>query len=102
MKNEKGITLMVLVTTIIILLILSGITIYGINLASGKEYKDKMFADIAALKDSVMLYYNKYGEIPKTNRSIELFEQKIEYWEIDLSKLDGITLNFGREYRTRR
>lgn len=98
-KSKKGITLVSLIMTVIILLILSTITVITINPSNNLGSYNKMLADISLLRDKVLIYYNKYEEIPKTTRSIKLFESEIEYWEIDLNKLGGITLNFGKGFR---
>ncbi len=95
-KSDKGITIVSLVVTVIILLILSGTAIYNINLSSGVGKYNNMIADIKLLKDKVLVYYNKYGEIPSTDKSINI--NGIEYYEIDLKELDDITLNYGNDY----
>ncbi len=95
-KSKKGITIVSLVMTIVIMLILTGTTIYNLNLNNGVDRYNKMVADIELLEDQILIYYNKYEEIPKTDRAISIDE--IEYYEIDLNKLDNITLNYGKEY----
>lgn len=95
-NSNRGITIVSLVITVIILLILSGTAIYNLNLSSGSGRLNNMVADIKLLKDEILLYYNKYQEIPTTERKINI--NGIEYYEIDLSKLDNITLNFGEDY----
>ena len=96
-KGKKGITLVTLVVTIVILLILSGTAIYNYRLSNGVSIYNKMIADIKLLEDKTVIYYNKYEDIPKTDRSIQI--NGIEYHEIDLSKLDNITLNYGKDYK---
>lgn len=100
LKRNRGITLVALVITIILLLILTGTIIYNVDLSNSRLYYDKMVADINLLNDKILVYYNKYNEIPKTDRSIKINE--VTYWEIDLSKLDNITLNYGKGYRRKR
>ena len=95
-KLNSGITIVSLIITIIVMLILTGVTISGVkNFGSAGRYNN-MIADITILKDKAFVYYNKYGEIPKTTRSIVINEK--EYYEIDLSVLDGLTLNYGNDY----
>lgn len=96
MKSEKGITLVVLVITIILLIILSGVTISQVNIISNSGYLNRMKADIIGLEEKVQVYYNKYQSLPKTGRSIEI--EEVLYYEIDLSRLNDITLNNGRDY----
>lgn len=96
-NSNKGITIVSLVITIVLLFILTGTIMQSINLSDNRSYYNKMVADMDVLKDKTLVYYNKYNEIPKTDRSIPIGE--IQYTEIDLSKLDNITLNYGRGYR---
>lgn len=99
LKYEKGITLIVLIMTVIVLLILTGTVISEIGSSNQVATRNKMYADINLLKDKVLIYYNKYEELPKTdlvNRTKRI--NGVDYFEIDLSELDNITLNFGKEY----
>lgn len=96
-KSQKGITMVSLVIAIVILLILSGTAIYNLNLSNGAGRYNNMIADIKLLNDKALVYYNKYGEIPKTNRSSININGE-EYYELDISKLEEITLNYGKEY----
>lgn len=95
-KSNKGITMVALVTTIIIMLILLGVSINGINTSNNAVPYNNMVADITLLEEKLLLYYNKYKEIPKT----EIVKQMdgVQYYEIDLSKLENITLNYGIKY----
>lgn len=96
-KSQKGITMVSLVIAIVVLLILSGTAIYNLNLSNGTGRYNNMVADIKLLSDKTLVYYNKYGEIPKTDKnSININNE--EYYELDISKLEGITLNYGKEY----
>ena len=95
-KGNKGITLFSLVITIIVLLILAGATIYNFSSSNEAAYYKKIESDIKLINDKLLVYYNNYTEIPKTNRKITI--DGTVYYEIELSKLDNITLNYGREY----
>lgn len=100
-KNNKGITLISLVATVIIILILSTIVVVNIN--TGEDFKNykKMCADIDLLKDQILIYYNKYGVIPKENTVInassipEAEDETGNFYIIDLEKLSNLTLNYG-------
>ena len=62
-KNQKGITLIALVITIIVLLILAGVTIAmltGTDSAPVKANEAKQKQDIGAAKDQVMIYSQEY------------------------------------------
>ena len=95
-KSNKGITMVALVTTIIIMLILLGVSINGINISNNAVPYNNMVADITLLEEKLLLYYNRYKDIPKT----EIVKQidGVQYYEIDLSKLKNITLNYGIKY----
>jgi len=95
-KGNKGITIVSLIVTIIVLLILSGTAIYNLSLSNGVGRYNNMVADIKLLNDKILVYYNKYGEIPKTHRQITV--DGTVYNEIYLLKLDDLTLNYGKEY----
>ncbi len=96
LNSKKGITIVSLVITIIILLILSGTVIYNMNSSNEVPMYNNMVADIELLEDKIKIYFNKYGEIPKTDRYITI--DTVNYYEIDLSKLENITLRYGKEY----
>lgn len=95
-KGNKGITLVSLVVAIIILLILSGITIRNFRLSNEKSYYNKMISDINQLNDKIVVYYNKYEEIPIVKNSNQIIEDKV-YYKIDLTQLQNLTLNYGTE-----
>lgn len=95
-KRNKGITLVSLVVTIVILLILTATIIYNYSISNETSYYNKMVSDIELLNDKILVYYNKYAEIPKTDRQITV--DGTIYYEIDLSKLEQLTLNYGSEY----
>ena len=96
MKSEKGITMVVLVITIVVMFILASVVISQVNLSSSKNYKKKMDADIDIISEKVLVYNNKFKEVPVTERSIEI--SGATFNEIDLNKLDSMSLNYGKEY----
>ncbi len=95
-KSKKGITLVSLVVTIIVLLILTGVSISGLSLSNGTKNYNNMVSDIEVIEDGIFIYFNKYNEIPKTSRLIQI--DGTEYYEVDLSKLENLTLNYGKDY----
>ena len=109
-KKNKGITLVSLVVTIVIILILSTIIIR--NTYTGSDYRryKLMCADVELLEDKILIYYNKYGNLPLITENGQVMLESMpeglaslldtenhEYWKIDVTKLSGITLNFGDE-----
>ncbi len=95
-KTNKGITIITLVITVIILLILSGTIIYNTSTYNGTGNYNYMVSDIKILKDKSLIYFNQYGQIPTTDRAITIDGQ--EYKELDLNKLGSLTLNYGHEF----
>ena len=97
LKNNRGITLTTLVIAVIMMSIITSILVY--NTTDGIEIKkyNNMCNDIQLLNDKILSYYNKYGEVPKTSRKYNI--DGIDYFEIDLSKLDNLTLYYGKEYK---
>lgn len=64
-KNEKGITLISLGVTVIIILVLTGAMIFNTkNQLMIREIQD-LTTDIELLNAKVDEYYLKYGELPK-------------------------------------
>ena len=57
-----------------------------------------MYADIKILEDKVLEYYNDYGTLPikgEPKAPLLSMENGNKYYEIDLNKLENITLNYG-------
>lgn len=114
MKNNKGITMISLTIMIIVLFMLTGIV--ALNATKQLEIKNlnKLYADIEIISSKVSEYYLKNGELPIYNDKYindkEDFKALIgsenvnvndgdDYYVINLSKLDNLTLNYGYEYK---
>lgn len=111
MKNQKGVTLVSLIITIIIILIITSATVY----TSTNRFKinniSKMYNDIELLNDKIATYYLKFGGLPiiKNTENIPIkytfselnFDKNINdddnYYIIDLEAIGNITLNYGKE-----
>ena len=104
LKNQKGISLLVLMITIVILAILAGMAVTHID--TGKDIKEYnyMCADIELLESKIMTYYNKYNDIPITgtvfNAKSTLGDQASSrdndnYYQINIGDIYNITLNYG-------
>ena len=121
MKNNKGITMISLVITIIVLLILSSIIIYNSKYQLKMKYLNNLYADIESINSKVADYYLKNDSLPIFENaylnSKEDLEQMLstisnnqedlginvndegKYYVINLSKLDNLTLNYGIDYK---
>ncbi len=108
-KNEKGITLITLVITIVILATLT-ITLASNSYDSTQLSKlTKLDNDIKVLNDRVAVYYVENEKLPIYGNaySKDTLKEIIgdlsgndgnEYYTIDLSLLDNLTLNYGQDY----
>lgn len=94
MKKIVWFLMLIIVFVIFIVLVIS--INNGISLAK----LNQMNQDIEVLEDSIALYYLNYGYIP-IKEKID-FEASINpndddiYYEIDLSKLENIYINYGK------
>ncbi len=111
LKNSKGITLVTLIVTIIVLLIVSNVTIYSVKNNLGIEKLKNMQNDIENLSDKISAYYNQYGTLPiidgeYTNineiETAELIDKNVDkgnFYIIDLSALENLTLTYGKDFK---
>lgn len=111
MKNQKGVTLVSLIITIIIILIITSATVYTSTNRFKINNLSKMYNDIELLNDKIATYYLKFGGLPiiknTENTPIKYtfselnFDKNINdddnYYIIDLEAIGNITLNYGKE-----
>lgn len=127
-RNEKGVTLLALTITIIVMVIITATLITNTSNRLKIEKVDNLYSDIEQIKDKVSKYYISKGKLPikedayctanelvnilkangadtsKTEDDLLDFNDKrsaseATYYVIDLSKLDNLTLNYGSEYK---
>lgn len=126
-KNEKGVTILALTITVIVMVIITGTLIYNANNQLHIKKIDNLYSDIEQIRDKVSQYYIKYGKLPvkgryctaselteilkqngagqtKTqNDLIDINDKKdsieLTYYVIDLSKLDNLTLYYGSKFK---
>ena len=123
LKNEKGVTLLVLAITVIVLLIVTGVTLNNAIGQLGIKNVNNLYADIDSITTKVADYYLKNEELPVFEHPyIEGVESKATleqllysngakkekniinpndagaYYVVDLSKMDNLTLNYGEDY----
>ena len=101
-KKQKGITLIALVITIIVLLILAGVSIAMLTgnngiLTQGKRAKEEQAH--AAVKEGIMLLYNEYRTKQEVNSSKVQEETKVASTELvkiaENEGAEGTTENLG-------
>ncbi len=106
---ERGITLTSLAITIAILLILTNVIIYNAIDSLKVEHVDALKNDIANLRDLISTYYAQNGKIPVKLKytNIEHIKQAGliseaadtgDFYVIDLSALENLTLHYGQDY----
>ena len=115
MKNiinqDRGITMVALVVTIMILIILTSMLVYNVQDSVYIKALTNLYNDIELLKEKVTQYYEKYGQIPvgipeklkytnvdKLLDSGILSEKEGDFYIIDIEAMKGITLNYGKDY----
>ena len=121
-KNNNGVTLITLVITIIVLLILTSITIGNSMSQLGLKNVNNLYVDIDTLSTKVADYYLKNNNLPVFDKmylsnKTELEQlitsngadaQKVNinpnddgaYYVLNLTKLENLTLNYGRDYQS--
>lgn len=107
MKNEKGITLIILIITILILVIVTSILAF--NAIDSVEVSNitKLNSDVKTLESRIATYFVENDALPVKGASMtksqlsavmdDLNSNDGElYYALDLSKLDNPTLYYGR------
>lgn len=103
LNNEKGVTLVMLMLVIIILAILAGVTISNIDTGVDIRNYNYMKADIELLESKINVYYNNNFTLPTKGEKIQNLDlsgqasqrDNENYYQIDISLLNNITLNYG-------
>jgi len=104
LKSQRGVTLTILVITIIVIAILTGASIRKMDTGKDIRNYNYMCADIELLKSKVLAYYNENGGAPVTGTAFNAkstigsqasSRDNDNYYAIDLNKLYNITLNYG-------
>ncbi len=105
LKSQKGITLVILIITIVILAILASVTIVHFDSGTDIRNYNYMCADIELLENKILIYYNKNKTLPTKGNVISNASGMLQgqassrdnnnYYEIDIQKLSNVTLNYG-------
>ena len=107
MKNQKGITLIILVITIIIMSILIFSIAVNIKPYKDQNTKTNFETDMQMLKEEINQYYAREKDIPIINKFTNItmldgmrnINDNDEYYVIDIGQLD-VKLNYGADYYT--
>ena len=119
LRNNKGVTIYILCATIAVLIIITGIMVtYSQDYVALNKVND-LFNDIEAINVAVSDYYLKNDTLPifenayvnSRDELSNLFTKERaktiminpddggEYYVINLSKLDNLTLKYGKSYK---
>ena len=105
-KNNKGITMITLIVTILVISIIAGVTIYQ-SVENIKARKiDLLYADLELLEDKVNTYYLNNGGLPikeefkgsENFKTVKNVNDNDVYYVIDISSLDGVSLNMKLDF----
>ena len=108
--DSKGVSLLSLVITIIILVIITNVLLYNLKSDLGVTNLRNMQNDISNLREKISSYYAKNGKIPakleysnteniNNINSISESADTGKFYVIDLKVLDNLTLNYGQDYK---
>ncbi len=110
--NNKGISLTTLTVAIVLLIIITSILVYNAQTGTKLKKLNEMYNDVELLTDKISIYYSKYAAIPvaipyENQSKINQIKENLQlspndndkYYIIDLSALENVTLNYGRDYK---
>ena len=107
-KSNRGVTLIALTIVVIIILTITGMLVYSAKDSIYVKNLTNMQNDIANLRDKVSLYYSEYGKIPAQTEYTDVSNLQAagvigandtgKFLIIELEILDGLTLNYGKDY----
>ena len=113
-SKERGISLITLSIAIILLIIITSILVYNTQTGTKLKALNQMYSDVENLTDKINTYYSKYWAIPaeikydnseiinniKSSNQISVNDAQDEYYIIDLSALENLSLNYGEDYKS--
>ncbi len=104
-KKDRGITVITLSIAVIIILIVTGMLVYSAKDSIYVKNLTSMQNDISNLRDKISLYYSQYGALPASTEFKNIpagipigMNDTGRFLIIDLQALDGLTLNYGKDY----
>lgn len=98
LRSNKGITMVVLIITIVLIVILTTVAITSVD--DGTEFRkySLMCSDIEQLENKILYFYREYGELPiesKVTNVPDDINNGNEFYKININQLSGITLNLS-------
>lgn len=104
-RNNKGITLMAEVLTIVVFLMIIGVISYSSMSSLQVRNLNNMYSDIMSIQEKAANYYLKYGKAPVTTEAVsgsviaDIASQRNpndednQYYKVDFSVLTNMSLN---------
>lgn len=98
-KNQKGITLMAEVITVVVFLLILSTISYSSMSSLQVRALNSMYADILVIQEKAANYYLKYGEAPigaevtANANHLNPNDDPNEYYKVDFNKLLNVSLN---------
>ncbi len=105
MKNERGITLITLAITIVVMIILTFTISVNIEPYLEQRERSNFETDMQSLKEEIEQYYSRVKDLPLLNKytdtsmieSIKNANDDDEYYVLDIRQLE-VKLNNGSDY----
>ena len=105
-KQTKGITMITLIVTILVMLIIAGVTINQSVKNIEARKIDSLYADLELLEDKVNMYYLNNGSLPIKEefkgsdnfKAVRNVNDNNVYYVIDISKLEGVSLSMKLDF----
>ena len=104
LKSNKGITLITLSITIIIMMILSFTVSVNTSMYIERKKTTNFDSDIMKLQEEISHYYVENKELPIANKytNVDMLEKDINdnenYYVIDLAEFEDLELSYGQDY----
>lgn len=98
-KNQKGITLMAEVITVVVFLLILSTISYSSMSSLQVRALNSMYADILVIQEKAVNYYLKYGEAPigdevtANANHLNPNDDPAKYYKVDFNKLLNVSLN---------
>ena len=106
LKGDKGINLISLTVSVMVILILVGTILYNLKDNLGIQNLKNMQSDIGNLRDKISSFYAQYGKIPADKEYTNIEHINVtsnvvdtgKFYIIDLAAMENVTLTYGRDY----
>ena len=119
MKNDKGVTLLIISIAVIVMIAITSMLIYGAKNQISTKNLNNLYNDIESINTKISAYYLQNGSLPIFEENAYINKQNLiyllqtkgvtsepllnpndddNYYVINLNRLDNLTLNYGQQY----